>query len=304
MIYLDTNELLILLAMDWKTKSYLCYQIKDAIERSIEGLSSKQEPDYIAALVTRLPSQLSSILGTQYNVGGCFVHQKPCARFCDSAFQSYKKPEIGDLLIVYKEIEHEGHELFNSLLLQAKKTDNIYDTTVSQGDIHQLILYTKWPKFTYFRAGNLNGVSTDITPKTITTGAQYLLINENDSDDTPCGHHTFWCASARKHLIASKSLALQIIDLIEFQTGRPFVPEESDDWSKMIWDLLKISAHSYFNRRKAHFCKTPRGTGIMDFFTEICKQNQDQVYIQDNEQDGENSGVSVLFIERISHEQE
>ena len=47
---------------------------------------------------------------------------------------------------------------------------------LQSGDTHQLILYTRWPRFQYCRAGYLNGQERSINPKTITTGAQYLLI--------------------------------------------------------------------------------------------------------------------------------
>lgn len=259
--------------------------------------------------MTRLPSKLSSILGRQYNVGGCFIHQKPCAKFCNPALQHYKSPEIGDLLIVYKENSPKG-ELYNALLLQAKKTGNIYNTTISAGDTHQLILYTRWPRFQYCRAGYLNGQERSINPKTITTGAQYLLIDENKFYNTPCGHHTFWCAYADEHLTASKALALQIINLLEFQTGRPFVSKRlhMDHWSQMIWDLLQISANSYFNRRHAGFNNTPRGSEIMDFFTEICNQDSNQDLNlnlnqdQDTDQDNEDYGISTLLIVRNSQE--
>lgn len=281
--------------MNWNIKHKLYCDIHYAIETCITGLSSKQEPDYIAALVTRLPSKLSSILGHQYNVGGCFIHQKPCAQFCDPTL-SPKSPEIGDLLIVYKENKPNRKALYNALLLQAKKTNNIYNTTISSGDKHQLILYTEWPRFKYCRAGYLNGQERSITPKTLTTGAQYLLIDENNLYNTPCGHHTFWCASADQPLTASKSLALQIINLLEFQTGRPFVyPSPMDHWSKMIKDLLHISATSYFNRRHAGFHNTPRGSvTILNFLSEI--HNQDPTEIPSlNEED---CGISILFIER------
>ena len=90
--------------MDWINKHQLYCKIHYAIETCITGLPSKHEPDYIAALVTSLPSQLSNVLGRQYNVGGCFIHQKPCAKFCNPALQHYKSPEIGDLPIVTKKI--------------------------------------------------------------------------------------------------------------------------------------------------------------------------------------------------------
>lgn len=284
-----------------KRQLYCC--IHAAIEACIARLPSKQEPDYIAALVTRLPSKLSDILGDQYNVGGCFIHQKPCAKFCDSAFQQYRNPEIGDLLIVYKECHSQGKTLYNALLLQAKKTSNIYNTKVASTDTHQLVLYTQWPQFEYCKAGYLNGRKRSITPKTITTGAQYLLIDDNKVfGNSFCWHHTFWCATANSRLVASKSLALQIIHLLEFQTGRPFIEKKShmDHWSQMIWDLLQISVNSYFNRRNAGFNDVQRSSDeIEKFFTKTCNQDSNESLNRVLNQDsGESSGISTLFIVR------
>lgn len=49
--------------MNWWTKRDLYIDIHHIIEQSISGLKSKQEPDYIAALVTQLPVQLFSVYG-------------------------------------------------------------------------------------------------------------------------------------------------------------------------------------------------------------------------------------------------
>ena len=72
----------------------------------------------------------------------------------------------------------------------------------------------------------------------------------------------------------------------------------------MLWDLLQLSANSYFNRRHAGFNNTPRGSEIMDFFTEICNQDSNQDLNQVLNQDKENYGISTLLIVRNSQEQE
>ena len=262
--------------MDLITKHNLYIDIHQAIEASICGLTSTQEPDYIAALTTKLPHELRGILNRniptmQFNVGGCFIHQQPFAKFCAPGLKKMKSPEIGDLLIVYKEILANGECLYNALLLQAKKTNDIYCTPIHPNDKHQLLLYTKWPKFQYQRAGALNGLIRSINPKTITPGAQYLLIDEHNISHSPLGPCTFWCAKADDILIAANSLSHQIVDFIDFQTGKPFVSLSigMDHWSKMIWDLITISANSYFNRRKAGYTHHPRLAFIFtQFLTE------------------------------------
>ena len=284
--------------MDLITKYRLYLDIHSAIEDSINGIRNMHEPDYIAALVTNLPTRLSSILhhhipGSQFRVGGCFIHQKPLARFCNANPANIKAPEIGDLLVVYKETTTSGN-IYNALILQAKKAHDIYNSPVSHGDTHQLRLYTEWPKFKYERAGILNGQIRSVNPKTITPGAQYLLINENNRNLHPVPPCTLWCAKPDKVLVASNSLAHQLIDFIEFQTGKPFVSKSRniDHWSKMIWDLLDISATAVFNRRRAGFNNFPRSAGeTLNILAHYTEENHANL-------ENDSVGISILYIER------
>ena len=289
--------------MDLCLKHSLCINVAYAIETSIQGLTSHQEPDLVASLVTNLPQKLSVVLpqyisGVKFNIGGCFIHQKPIVEFCNQTI-STKKPEMGDLLLIYKEVNRKGNR-YNALLLQAKKTSNIYNSPVYPQDKHQLALYTQWPKFRYRRAGILNGQERSICPKTVSTGAQYLLIDENFATPNMPVHWTFWCATPDDVLSASHSLAFQIVDLIEFQTGRPFIEKKPymDHWSKMIWDLIDISASACFNRRSAGYRNQPRMQGNI---LNLLNNGNDQLSEQFND---DNIGMSILYIEGDARERE
>lgn len=283
------------MVVPWNGKIRLYNEIEHAIYDSVSILKAPQEPDYIAALVRDFSLSLRDILESyipgRFRVGGCFIHQKPLARFCDPSIAK-KAPEIGDLLIVYKEIIYPNNEVrYNALLLQAKKTKDIYRTYVSGNDKHQLILYTRWPRFAYEKAGRLNGRIRNIIPKTITSGAQYLLIDEHKSYHLCCPAPLFWCAMPQEHLVASNTLAMQIVKFLEFQVGRPFVNEPRRDyWSQMIWDLLRISAESKFNRQRSGYRDRPRSSG--DIFS-ILLEN----YYQQEIYDVPENGISVLCIE-------
>lgn len=289
--------------MDLYLKHSLCIDVADAIETSIQGLTSHQEPDLVASLVTNLPQKLSVVLpqyisGVKFNIGGCFIHQKPIVEFCNQNI-STKKPEMGDLLLIYKEVNRKGNR-YNALLLQAKKTSNIYNSPVDPHDKHQLALYTQWPKFRYRRAGILNGQERSICPKTVSTGAQYLLIDENFATPNMPVHWTFWCATPDDVLSASHSLAFQIVDLIEFQTGRPFIEKRQymDHWSKMIWDLIGISASACFNRRPAGYRNKPRMQGNI---LNLLNNGDNRLSEQCNDDD---IGMSILYIEGDARERE
>lgn len=206
---------------------------------------------------------------------------------------------MGDLLLIYKEVNRKGNR-YNALLLQAKKTSNIYNSPVYPHDKHQLALYTQWPKFRYRRAGILNGQERSICPKTVSTGAQYLLIDENFATPNMPVHWTFWCATPDDVLSASHSLAFQIVDLIEFQTGRPFIEKRQymDHWSKMIWDLIDLSASACFNRRPAGYRNRPRMQGNI---LNLLNNGDHRLSEQCNDDD---IGMSILYIEGDARERE
>lgn len=282
--------------MDLNTKRHIWHKLHHAIEATTGGLHHPQEPDYIASLVTKLPNDLIQILNRyipnmQFNVGGCFIHQKPIVRFTSPQYATYRMPELGDLLIVYKETKN-NTDRYNALLLQAKKSDNVNNTPIYSNDQHQYILYTKWPKFEYHRAGRLNGISRSISPKSITPGAQYLLIDEHHNANHWHYPVTFWCAKADNPLEASNSLATAILQLIDFQTGRTFVAKglNIDQWSRMIWDLLDISVQSVFNRRRNGFYNHPRSSG--DKIAFLATLNNEANLVENEE-----NGISIICIE-------
>lgn len=260
---------------------------------SVCTLKQTQEPDYIAALTTGFVKSLPGILnktikGMNFRVGGCFIHQKPLAKFIKAPYCSMKSPEIGDLLLVYKQI-NKKEVLYNALLLQAKKNNYPWDKTSISSKDHQLTLYTKWPMFEYRRAGILNGKIRSINPKTSTPGAQYLLI---EKDSTSPISTEFYTAPSSQIIQASRPFSWCIVDFLEFHTGKPFIEKKRrgriDDWSQMIWDLISISANSVFNRRKAGYTKVNRYQGdLLKYFI----QNNNDIQV-----DGE-EGISIIYIE-------
>jgi len=209
-----------------------------------------QEPDYIASLALDFPRAfhhlLSSILKMcKFSVTGIFCHQKPIANFVNEIGSC----EIGDLLLIYIFRDVKGIKHFNSLLLQAKisKTSRL---NVNISD-NQLNLYSKWPKFRYSRAGNKNGIERDIIPKIYMAGAKYLLIDpDNDIFRRNISNEYIYGTSiASTPLIINNPFSVELIDFINFKRGRTFEerPEgtgtdvwTSDEWSKMIWDMIDI----------------------------------------------------------------
>ncbi len=216
-----------------------------------------QEPDFVAELVHCIPQDIynslkANVPGYQFAVSGAFCHQKPVADMGLS-----KNPEIGDLLVVY--IEENKYSILkcNALLMQSKITKKT-PYIVPKTEEHQLKLYEKWPDFILKRAGVYNGTVIRVQPKTLNSGAQYLLLKSPHNDEKYVS-----CAYPDKKLIPEKKLSEQIIDLMKFFTGRTFQIENNggdDDWSKLILNMIRISGASRFNRRASGWINADRLT--------------------------------------------
>lgn len=255
------------MAMNYRQRVDLAWEIHNAMN-SINWPVGAQEPVLVAKLVTELivsiPSALKRVFPNSfYRVGGAFIHQKPLAEFLD--LTGYKRPELGDLLVVCRERRSFG-TVYNSLLLQAKCDDNPFQVSIPMD--HQFILYSQWPRFKYCRAGNLNGIIRDITPKTISQGAEYLLIEKKSPEK-------MYTATVDRPLKASSIFPFTLASVISFDEGRTFsVSDPMDMWSKMIVDLMNLSAVSSFNRRKEGYIDTPRRSGE-EIFNLIVESNND-----------------------------
>ena len=256
-----------------------------------------QEPDYVAKLARVLPGfvmiALSHLLpGRKIAVGGSYIHQKPLAHFVK--LSGMRDPELGDLLIVCREARRSG-TVYNAMLLQAKRTTDPFYTTIPVD--HQFVLYSKWPEFEYKRAGFLNGKKRSIYPKTITQGAQYLLIDDSNSPE-------FFTATVDRPLNASRLFAITLASVLSFDDGRTFqVDHPRDDWSQMIIDLLGLSATSVFNRSLSRYHDIRRWSGSAAFDFLLHSETLDESFADYYGEDKEAiSGISVICVDLGSNE--
>lgn len=272
--------------------------------------ATPQEPDYVAFLTIDFMQNLFEILKAVFpkktiSITGIYCHQKPIVNIGDE-----KKPELGDLLLVYKDQNCKNKDIVNSLLFQAKIT-NGNEKTVGSNEKHQLNLYKTWPKFTYHRAGKLNGQTRDIQPKTITAGAQYLLINPNavKGNEERMGEHLMSCALPDDILKADNSFAKEIINFFKFRSGRIIdnSPNTQDDWSKMIWDLLHIAFRVYSRRSNIKKEYIPSKFSRENECIFLCngRMKESSLFQQlkkENEYDDEECAVPVVIIETIEQD--
>lgn len=279
--------------MNEQVRLQLARDINAAI-RKISWPTTYHEPDYVAQLVMTLPgaiqSSLRMLLPTRnIIVGGAFIHQKPLAHFINPPMPGLRDPELGDLLIVCREKRAPGY-VYNAQLLQAKVVDDIFHTVIPMD--HQFILYSQWPVFEYRRAGSLNGTRRSVCPKTITQGAQYLMIEKSDPSE-------MFTATVDNPLEGTTCFPCELASVIAFDRGRTFQSGyPCDSWSRYIWDLLRISASAVFNRRHAGFKKAPRWSrdSVLDFILEKSPNGDIPVIEQIGDNDGV-SGVSVICVD-------
>lgn len=278
--------------MDIRVRHQLAVDIGNTIH-SITWPSSYQEPDYVAMLVTTLPGEikkslLSLLPGRTIKIGGAFIHQKPLAKFILPPYVGMKSPELGDFLVVCREQRASG-SVYNALLLQAKCTSNVFRTTVPYD--HQFILYSQWPAFEYVRAGHLNGVRRSVSPKTITQGAQYLLIDKNSPSE-------MFTATVDIPLEGTTCLPCALASVLAFDRGRTFTKNTRDNWSNVIWDLLNISSSAVFNRRRAGYNNEPRWSGDSAFQFLLSQDNDNEIPVmKGRDDDGKTTGFGVICVD-------
>jgi hypothetical protein len=280
--------------------------------------NTPQEPDFVAGLTLEFTPRLYQILkGTfpqsRFSVSGVFCHQKPIV---DIGMP--KNPELGDLLLVYIQTDRLGRKRHNSLLLQAKLS-NDSATRVADTDDHQLRLYEDWPLFKYQRAGKkLNRLERDILPKAPNDGAQYLLI-DNDPvlgfSGLP-GTFPLGCAAPSKILTIDNDLATELVDLLKFKAGREFEKDPSatrDHWTKMVWEMLEIADQRKTQRANAGLYGMERKTtrdydGTFCFFSDASSVFSNPGSPTGGKMDGngfvsDNDGaLSVIVIESFENE--
>lgn len=269
--------------------------INNAIQNAIGIVSAKavrplQEPDYNVAMAIELPPLVnaSGILpGVKF--GGCFIHQSPKATFAGK----YANPstcELGDLLVVCHNVV-DGDDRYNAALIQWKIINSGVET-ISGTALKQLDLYEHWPVFTL----NCCRCQFDIQPKTVTPGAQYGLIWPNVQTSLYCT-----IPAMTLKTMDSPSFARFIINMMKWQTGRPFVlggeKGVRDSWSELIIHLLVMSLSKRFNRRNVQYEDWPRASkDLLKMLIDGKEQNVNVEFVG-TETERDEGAISILYVE-------
>lgn len=246
--------------------------------------SKMQEPDYVAALTQNFVKKMKGVI-PRVNFGGVFIHQKPYARFGKTKCKSFRC-EVGDLLVLCRK-KIDGCPMYNVALIQWKKSDKKSFELSTLGEKNQYGLYSKWMEF-YLEKEEDKGY--DITPKTITPGAQYGLINERHLNSLYVS-----MPYLKMETNADYTFGRFVWNMMNWQTGRPIDSDAcktNDQWSKFIWALLRMTRNAVFTRSNIKVHKELRSVG--DVFEDFMNNQSDSLVSTTSETP---MGISVLLID-------
>lgn len=213
---------------------YVDVALRKGVTEAYQHSSSPTEPELVAGVFATVLPALATTLQQKLpdaRVSGVFCHSRPMAtKVTDASWRC----EVGDLLVVSR--YDDGRAVQRSaLLLQVKKPPLQFATSGTAA--RQVELYQHWPEVNVF------GSARDVTNPPH-RGAQFSFWNV-------CARAGSRCTSCRwdqriPGTSVAADLADEVADVILCVSGRPFVDEAAaatarDDWSALIWDLLRQS---------------------------------------------------------------
>lgn len=234
--------------------------------------SGPHEPDFIASLVlsgtSGFHNAIVAVPGIWNNVNtvGVFCHQSPMVKYMHGVTE--RRCELGDVLWCHFHTNREGNTFRNAILFQSKMSNTI--SPIIPYDDTQLKLYREWPQYEYYRPKTLNGQIRNLLPKQPHAGAQYMFLNSSPLTNPFLGIHflhsnkifPIGTTTVTPLLLGDTPLECELVRFLFFDSGRPFDSyfdrNTSDEWTKIVWDLLRNGMSRAFNRRRAGFNNRPR----------------------------------------------
>lgn len=303
--------------------NYMLLGAVNAMKQEVRAGHKVEEPDYLTAIVTKFPLLMN---GTWRKVkfGGCFIHKSP-----QVTFKKGGRCEVGDLMVICRK-KIGGEIRYNAVLFQLKIPDYHFFEVKQPNELVQYELYTKWPEFSiggkYYPA-----LTRNIEPKTVTSGAQYMFINDPCDEvrgywDYECYYH-FPCVFTHSipELEMESSVDLSfgrfLWDFFHWQNGRAITPQEKcneDEWSHFIWDLIEKTRQAVIRNINVGITKTSSISKQQGDFFHFLTTNEcisylpqsysdwrergndgEKEYSQKEIDEDENGAISTLFIDMI-----
>ncbi len=243
------------------------------------AISSVREEDHVATLVTNgvpfLVERWTPLLqskGISLRASGVFCHGHPQVAFGTPR----RQVELADLLIVHQHTQG-TRTTARAILLQAKMSE---DSTHSLPyNDAQLDLFSNWPSFEFVTGGLTPGIRN---LKEVGKGSRYALVLDNQAypEQISWADQCPWAASrATQHLTGYRSLAKLLGDMLLGKDGRTFqLGKATNDWSRTIQELLKITGQRTYRRANIRRGPTPRIAGISPTIAGFLLMSTSQAY--------------------------
>lgn len=207
-------------------------------------------------------------------------------------FLGNNKCELGDVLVLLRKQTRDDTR-YNAALIQLKKGKKS-PAKLPKNDI-QLYLYEKWPLFTLSSTKK----QYDIYPKTVSQGGMYGIIQEKPKQQIYISE-----PMSRMVFPNEMTVARFIFDAMNWQTGRAISDADhrnSDEWSRLIWDLLHHAIKDHFTLNSVDYNESPQYSGNFASFVKEelgveIETPSDGDYDEDGDVDFE-EGLAILTIE-------
>lgn len=200
--------------------------------------------------------------GLSVKMWGVFCHQTPKVRFTDSS-RIRRTCELADLLLVVDDLTTGKATTRWAVLIQAKMAAASGGCHLKgSGDLAQLDLLSRWPNFTLpttFAAGARDFSTCTHAGSTIACG-RYGLI---DGQPNPVWHQQ---APATVMPAGGDELGTFIARMVECRSGYGREATGlSDDWSRTVDELTKVTAGLAFTYSAGLKGSHPRGNSSLAF---------------------------------------
>ena len=269
--------------------------IQEAIRKTGKSLTcNMKECDYTSVFAVEFPNVLKKSGTLPHNIkfGGGFIHQSPIVRFASIHKQS--GCELGDLLIFVRKTTIDG-ERFNAALVQLKRSKNSSVTITRDGDLKQLYLYEQWPCFSISQLG----CQYNIFPKNSINGAVYGIIYEKKNNAVQ-----FYTSEPMTSMQcrSEQTLGRFIGNMIDWQAGRVVSDEkskDSDEWSRLIWDILRLVSHKIFNKDSIYSNQSKLTFNFLQQLLDnpLNANNNNAHSVGQNNNEEKNSGFGILLVD-------
>lgn len=220
-----------------------------------------REEDYVASLIIKgvplLAERWADILNPKkigLKVSGVFCHGRPQVDFAPVG----APVELADLLVVHIHAT-KSKSTAKALLVQAKMSDDGKHTLAAND--RQLQLFSNWPTFKFTDS------SMGSNPRSLGKngkGSRYALIRKahNFPEDISWPDLSPWLdAKANKYLDGTQSFPKTLGNILLGFDGRAVnLKKPTNDWSKLIKELLQKTGAKTFNRANLGIKDTARLT--------------------------------------------